>query len=39
MLIFKGIIVAILAFGLGVTFTLFCMQIKNGKNREDGRDR
>ena len=38
MLIFKGIMIVILSFSLGVTFTLFCMRInKRGKDK-DGND-
>ena len=38
MMIFKLILIIILAFALGVTVTLFCMRIKDRKKDEDGCD-
>ena len=36
MLVFKGILIIILSFAFGVTFTLFCLQIrKNPGNSEE----
>ncbi len=35
MLIFKGIVIAIVAFLLGVTFTLFCMRLKRKDEDKD----
>jgi len=39
--VFKELITIILAFALGVTFTLFCMRLRNsrgGRKKEDGCD-
>lgn len=36
MLIFKAVIIAVIAFALGVVFTLFCMRIRDRKKEEDG---
>ena len=38
MLIFKGVIIAILAFLLGVTFTLFCMGLSKRRKEVDRDD-
>ncbi len=35
MLIFKGIIIAVLAFCLGIALTLFCLRLKDGKKDND----
>ena len=36
MMIFKGIIIAVLSFCLGVTVTLFGMQIRKRRKEDDG---
>ena len=36
MLIFKVVIIGVIAFALGVTLTLFCMRIRDRKKEEDG---